>query len=68
MHNKVTKRMHLTFYLMMFALKYEHVSAFEGVSDSSSEVRPTFEVDIKGVLEVTAVLHLKMHMVVCLLV
>ena len=68
MHNKVTKRMHLTFYLMMFALKYEHVSAFEGVSDSSSEVRPTFEVDIKGVLEVTVEMHLKMHMVVCLLV
>ena len=68
MHNKVTKRMHLTFYLMMFALKYEHVSAFEGVSDSSSEVRPTFEVDIKSVLEVTVEMHLKMHMVVCLLV
>ena len=32
MHNKVTKRMHLTFYLMTFTLKYEHVSAVEGVS------------------------------------
>ena len=31
-------------------------------------VRPTFEVDIRGVLEVIIEMHLKMHMVVCLLV
>ena len=29
MHKKVTKRMHLTFYLMTFTLKYEHVSAVQ---------------------------------------
>ena len=53
MQKNVTKRMHLTFYLMKFALKYEHVSAFEGVPDGSPESTPTFEVEIKGVLEVT---------------
>ena len=29
--------MHLMFYLMMFALKYEHVGAVEGAPDGSSE-------------------------------
>ena len=67
-HNKVTKRMHLTFYLMTFALKYEHASAFEGAPDGSSECTPRFEVEIKGVLEVTIEMHLKMHMLVHLLV
>ena len=68
MHNKVTKKMQLTFYLMTFALKYKHVSAFEGAPDDSSEGTHTFEVEIKGVLEVTIEMHLKMHMVVSLLV
>ena len=68
MQKNVTKWMHLTFYLMKFALKYEHVSAFEGVPDGSPESTPTFEVEIKGVLEVTIEMSLKMHMVVCLLV
>ena len=47
MHNKVTKRMQLTFYLMTFALKYEYVSAVEGAPDGSFEGTPTFEVKIK---------------------
>ena len=68
MHNNVTKRIHLTFYLMAFALKYEHVSAFEGVPDGSSEDTPTFEVEIKGILEVAIEMLLKMHMLVRLLV
>ena len=38
---------------MTFAVKYEHVSAFEGVPDGSSEGTPTFEVGIKDVLVVT---------------
>ena len=50
------------------ALKYEHVSAFEGVPDGSPESTPTFEVEVKGVLEVTIEMSLKMHMVVRLLV
>ena len=58
----------MTFYLMTFALKYEHVSAVEGAPDGSSHRTPTFEVEIKGPLEVTIELHLKMHMVVHLLV
>ena len=68
MQKNVTKRMHLTFYLMKFALNYEHVSAFEGVPDGSPESTPTFEVEVKGVLEVTIEMSLKMHMVVRLLV
>ena len=60
--------MHLTFYLMKFALQYEHVSAVEGAPDGSSQGTPAFEVDIKGALEVTIEFHLKMHMVVHLLV
>ena len=68
MHNKVTKGMPLTFYLMTFALKYEHISAVEGAPDGSSEGTPTFEVEIKGAFEVTIELHLKIHMVVYLLV
>ena len=60
--------MHLTFYMMTFALKYEHVSAVEGVPDGSSEGTPTFELEIKGALEVTIELHLKMQMVLHLLV
>ena len=39
------------------ALKYEHVSAV-----NSLEGTLTFEVEIKGALEVTIALHLKMHM------
>ena len=50
MHNELTKRMQMTFYLMTFALKYEHVSAHEGAADDSSEGTSTFEVEIKGVL------------------
>ena len=60
--------MHLTFYLMTFALKYEHASAFESAPDGSSECTPRFEVEIKCVLEVTIEMHLKMHMLVHLLV
>ena len=33
---EVTKKMPLTFYLMMFALKHEHVSAIDGAPDGSS--------------------------------
>ena len=33
----MTNRMQLTFYLMVFALKYEHVSAVESAPDGSSE-------------------------------
>ena len=60
--------MHLTFYLMMFALKYEHASGVEGAGDGWSESTPTFEVETKGALEVTTDLHLRMHMVVHLFV
>ena len=56
------------FHLMTLALKYEDVSAVESARDGSSEDTPTFEVEIKDVLEVTIELHLKMHMVVRLLV
>ena len=42
--------MHLTFYVMIYALKYEHVSAFQGVPDGSSEGTPRFEVEIKDIL------------------
>ena len=45
------------FYLMTFALKYEHVSAVEGAPNGSSEDTPTTEVEIKGALEVTTALH-----------
>ena len=58
----------MTFYLMTFTLKYGHASAVEGAPDGSSEGIPTFAVKIKGVLEITIELHLKMHMVVRLLV
>ena len=68
MHNKVTKRMHLKFYLIMFALKYEHFSEVEGAPDDRSEGTPTFEVEIQGALEDAIELHMKMHMVVRLLV
>ena len=64
MHNKITKRMHLAFYSMMFTLKYEHFSAVDGASNVSSEGKPTFEIEIEGALEVTTELHLKIHMVV----
>ena len=64
MHNKETKRMHLIFYSIKFALKYEHVSAVECTPDGPSGGTPTFEFEIKGALEVTIDLHLKIHMVV----
>ena len=64
MHNKVTNRTHLTFFSMMFTLKYENISAVEGARNVSSEGKPTFDIEIKGALEVTIELHLKMHMVV----
>ena len=53
---------------MMFGLKYEHISAVEGAPDGSSEGTPIYEIEIKGALEVTVDLHLKMQMVVHLLV
>ena len=68
MHNKVTKKMHLAFYLIRFTLKYEHVGAVEDAPEVSSQGTPTFEVEIKGPIEVTTELHLKMYMVVHLLV
>ena len=54
MHNKVTKRM----------FEQEHANAVEGAPDGSSEGTPTFDVEIKGALEVTVAFHLKMYMVV----
>ena len=50
----------------MFALKYEHISAVEGAPKGSFEGKPTptFEVVIKGALDVTIESHLKMHVVV----
>ena len=60
--------MHFRFYLRIVAIKYEHVSAVEGAPDGSSKDTPKFEVEIKGALEVTTELHLKMHMVMGLLV
>ena len=49
-------------------LKYEHFSVIGGAPDGSFKDTPTFEVEIKGVLEVTIELHSKMQMVVHLLV
>ena len=66
MHDKVRKRMQLTFYLMTFALKYEHISAAEGAPNGLSEGTPTLEIEIKGAPKVTIQLHLKMHMLVYL--
>ena len=60
--------MHLAFYLMKFPLKYEYVSAFESAPYGSSKGAPTFEVKVKGALEVTIELHLKVRIVVWLLV
>ena len=68
MRDKVTKRIHLTFYLMAFALKQEHFSAVECAPDGSPEVTPTIEIEIKGTVEVTIEMQLKMHMVMHLLV
>ena len=48
MQNKVTRRIHLIFCLMTFELKYEDVSAVEGVSDGSSEGTAIFEVKSMG--------------------
>ena len=53
MYNRMTKRIHLTVYLMTSALKYKHVSAFLGVHDGLSEGTPTFEIEIKGAVDVT---------------
>ena len=53
---------------MKFALKYEHVSAVENAADGLSQGTPTFEVKIKGALEVTFELRLQMHKVMHLLV
>ena len=58
----------MTFYLMTFALKYEHVSALEGAPDDSSKGTSTFEVEIKRVLQFTTEMHLKMHIAVHLLI
>ena len=60
--------MHLTLYLMTFALKYEHVSAIEGALNGSSEDTLILSAEIKGALENVIELHLKMHIVVHLLV
>ena len=68
MRDKVTKSIHLTFYLMTFALKQEHFSAVECAPDGSPEVTPTIEIEIKGTVEVTTEMQLKMHMVMHLLV
>ena len=68
MRDKVTKSIHLTFYLMTFALKQEHFSAVECAPDGSPEVTPTIEIEIKGTVEVTIEMQLKMHMVMHLLV
>ena len=62
MHNKVTKKMHLMFYVTMFSFKYDYVSAFEGASDDSSQGIPTFEVELKGVFEVAIELLWNMPM------
>ena len=37
MHNELTKEMHLMFYLMIFALKYEYAHMFEGAPGGLSE-------------------------------
>ena len=54
--------MHFMFYLMMFALKYYYVSAFEGATDGSSQGIPTFEVEIQGAFEVAVELLWNMPM------
>ena len=64
MHDKVTKKMHLTFYL----IQIWNVSAFESAPDGLSEETLRFEVEIKGAIKVAIELHLKMLMVVHLLV
>ena len=67
MHNKVKKRMYLTFYLVMH-VNMKLLVQFEGVSDVSSEDVPTFDFEIKGALEVRSELHLKVHTLMHLLV
>ena len=62
MQNKVTKKIHLMFYVTMFSFKYDYVSAFEGASDDSSQGIPTFEVELKGVFEVAIELLWNMPM------
>ena len=47
--------------------KYKHISAAESAPDGLFEDTPTFEVEVKGALEVAIELHLKMHMKVHLL-
>ena len=54
--------MHFMFYLVMFALKYDYVSAFEGAPDGSSQGIPAFEVEIQGALEVAVELLWNMPM------
>ena len=49
---------------MTFPLKYEYVSAFESALYGLSKGAPTFEVKVKGALEVTTELHLKLRIVV----
>ena len=49
---------------MTFALKYEHVSAFEDPPDGSFKGAPTFEAKIKGALEATIEIHWKMDKLV----
>ena len=44
------------------------ISAVKGTPDGSFEGTPTFNIEIKGALEVTIELHWKVHMIVDLLV
>ena len=65
----MTKRIHLTVYLVTSALKYKHASAFLGIHDGLSEGTPKFEIEIKGAVDVITELHLiKLHMMMLLLV
>ena len=69
MYNEMTKRIHLTVYLVTSALKYKHASAFLGIHDGLSEGTPKFEIEIKGAVDVITELHLiKLHMMMLLLV
>ena len=65
MHNKVTKRIHVTFYLAVHLWWTWH--CIWGCSNGSSEDAATFEIEIKSALEATIELQLKIHIVMYLL-
>ena len=64
----MTKKMHLTFYLMVHIGMNMSVQLMVLLMAHLKKDTSTFEVEIKGAVEVTIELHLKMYMVMRLLV